>query len=176
MKERNMTISASKANWYGIGFFIVLYIAARFGFKLIWGEEDPAKEISEGYFILALVAGFVVHELIHGLGWMLASGCGWKNISFGFMWSALMPYCHCDVPMRMKAYRIGGLAPLVILGILPLVIGLAWGSYSLTCFGVFLTIGAIGDIMMICVLRHEPADKMVIDHPSEPGCVVYDEE
>lgn len=78
--------------------------------------------------------------------------------------------------MRMKAYRIGGLAPLVILGILPLVFGLAWGSYSLTRFGVFLTIGAIGDIMLIYLLRHEPADKMVIDHPSEPGCVVYDEE
>ena len=65
--------------------------------------------------------------------------------------------------------------PLLIVGIIPMILGLCLQSIFLTFFGALYIGGAAGDIMVVALLRHEPAENKVLDHPSEAGCLIYEE-
>jgi hypothetical protein len=129
-------------------------------------------DLNLGIVIAAFIAGVVAHELIHGLAWMLAGGLSLADIKFGFHLKALAPYAHALVPLRARAYRIGGAAPLILVGILPYLLGLALGSGALVAFGMFFTIAAGGDLAVLWLLRGVPPDAWVRDHPSRAGCYV----
>ena len=125
--------------------------------------------------MVAFIAGIVVHELVHGITWAMFAKRGWKSISFGMIWKMLTPYCHCDEPLKVREYIIGALMPLLVVGVIPMILGLCLQSIFLTFFGAFYVGGAAGDIMIVVLLRHEPAGNMVLDHPSEAGCLIYEE-
>ena len=87
---------------------------------------------------VTLMAGIVVHELIHGLTWAYFAKKGFKSIRFGVFWEMLTPYCHCSEPLTVRQYCIGALMPLVVLGIIPLVLAYPLKSILLHGWGVYL--------------------------------------
>lgn len=193
MTERKLTISIEKANIFGMVLTVAAFLLAGVLWYLIWGGidieslfgettagEDTKDEslwtiVKIPAAMVALMAGIVVHELVHGITWAVYARNGWKSISFGVIWKMLTPYCHCDEPLKVREYIIGALMPLLIVGIIPMILGLCLQSIFLTFFGAFYIGGAAGDIMVVALLRHEPAGNMVLDHPSEAGCLIYEE-
>lgn len=143
------------------------------GFVLIYKFYAPLRYslYMSGPLILAFLLGIVVHELIHGLTWMWVTHSSFKHLRFGFMTGAV--YCHIDVPMRKRAYVAGALMPLILLGLLPYLVSFFIGSLWLMLFGTLLSSAAMGDVMIVWVIRHESPDTLVYDHPSEAGCLVY---
>lgn len=128
------------------------------------------------YLVLAvviLVAGVVVHELIHGMFWAMFAKQGWRSIQFGVIKEHLTPYCHCREPLRVKHYIVGALMPLLLLGVFPAIYSWVVGSIPLLLFGTFFTVTAIGDIMVFNLVRKLPKDAFVQDHPNEAGFYVY---
>ena len=170
------TISIMKANVLSIVLFLVFGALCGLVYYAIWGRVElnisPEKIIRNNILLLVgLVAGIVVHELVHGLTWILLSHNGFRHLSFGVMKGC--PYCHIDMPMVKRHYVIGALMPLYLVGIVPLMVAFFLGSLLWLLLGVIFVVSAIGDIMMVWAIRKEPTDALIYDHPSEIGCYVY---
>lgn len=179
MKERKETINLVTANVFAIILFVVVFIVLLGAYFLIWGNESPNDEKSRlmnVVFVVCLFVGIIVHELIHGFFWALYAPSGFKSISFGVIWKMLTPYCHCSEPLKVKHYSVGALAPLVILGVIPAIVGIAIASLTVTIFGAVFIASAAGDIMVAWRLRKEAAENTVLDHPTEAGYIVYEKE
>lgn len=187
MKERKETINIVTANIVSIGIGAVSALVLYGIFFLIWDYQDwfykekqiaGMDEFGTNYlmFMGALIVGIVVHELIHGITWAMYAKTGFKSISFGVMWKMLTPYCHCSEPLKVSHYSIGALMPLIVLGILPSIAAICLKSLFWLTMGVIFIAAAAGDIMVVWRLRKENPENMVLDHPTEAGYLVYEEE
>ena len=101
---------------------------------------------------------------------------GMKSVKFGISWKSLTPYCHCKEHLSVKDYRIVLLAPLLILGIIPTIIGLIIGYSGIYGFGLLFILAAGGDIVIFWKLRNENKDTLVLDSPDKCGCMIYESE
>lgn len=102
MKQRKMTINLVWANIFAAIFcFAVLLLSSSVCF-FVWGfptfEDFHIQFLSKHNPLLtflsvfvALMAGIVVHELIHGLTWAYFAKKGFKSIRFGVFWEMLTP-------------------------------------------------------------------------------------
>ena len=149
-------------------------------FAIVW--EWQAVFVSSGplwgaigLFWLALLVGIVVHELLHALTWMVAGRKPLRAMAFGVQWKTFTPYAHCREPMAAWAYRLGVAMPALILGIVPMLAGLATANGWLLFFGILFTIAAGGDFLVLWSLRGVNGRSQVADHPQNAGCIVYAE-
>jgi uncharacterized membrane protein YvlD (DUF360 family) len=94
-------------------------------------------------------------------------------MKYGVIWKWLTPYCHCKEPLLVKEYIIGALMPAIILGFIPSIMAIFTGNITLILFGLFFTMAAGGDFMIINILRKEAMDSLVQDHSSKIGCYIY---
>lgn len=117
--------------------------------------------------------GIVLHELIHGITWAKFAKNKIKSIKYGVMWQSLTPYCHCEEPLLVRHYIIGAFMPGLVLGLIPSLLAVITGSFLLILFGLFFTLAACGDFMMINILRRESMDSLVQDHPKKIGCYIF---
>lgn len=144
---------------------------------LLWGGVSLLGRVPiifRPWFIIpAFVLSIVVHEGLHGLGWMLAGRVPRAAIRFGF--KDLTPYAHCSRPLRATAYRIGTAFPALILGLVPALFGTVLGNGALTLWGSLMVFVAGGDLAILWILRRVPGRALVRDHPARAGCVVVAE-
>lgn len=122
--------------------------------------------------LLVVIVAVVLHELIHGLCWAALSGNRLGVIKFGFQWKTLTPFAHCKVAIPATAYRIGGVAPGLLVGVLPAVVGTLTGFGPLALLGWFMTVVAGGDALVFWLIRNVPGRELVLDHPTRAGCVL----
>lgn len=128
-------------------------------------------------FIVAMLVGIVVHELIHGLTWSFFTKDGWKSIEFGVIWQYLTPYCTCSEPMKKVPMLLAAIMPTVILGFLPAIVGIILGQELFLLFGVVMIAGGGGDMLIILnILKYKTEAKAVLfmDHPYEIGTFVFE--
>jgi len=123
-----------------------------------------------------MTIGIIAHELIHGITWAMYTKNGFKSIKFGVLWKVLTPYCHCSEPLKVKHYITGAIMPAIILGFLPFVYSLFTGNALWLFFGIFFTMSAVGDFLIVNLVRKENMNSLVLDHPSEVGCYVFRKE
>ena len=166
------TISMLVANLLAIGMFVVIGAVLGIAFHSIHGgmELDSWNGIFL-WFVLLMLIGIAVHELIHGITWLILTHKSFRHLSFGFLPGGV--YCHIDVPMPKRQYVIGALMPLLLLGILPTLVAFCIGSFLWLLLGIVFIVSAAGDIMIVWAIRKEPSDALIYDHPSEAGCYVY---
>jgi len=147
-------------------------------FLLLWGGKmlvAGGKTLMTWYVILPLlVGGVLLHEIIHGLSWAYFGRKSLQSIRFGIHWKTLTPYAHCTEPMSARAYRLGAVMPGLLLGGIPAALGLAIGSGAWTIYGAIFLVAAIGDGIVIWVIRQVPGEVLVEDHPARAGCYVFD--
>lgn len=124
-------------------------------------------------FILLIFVGIILHELIHGIVWAMFVKERFRAIRFGILWKYLTPYCHCNVPLKVKHYIAGGIMPAIILGLAPTLLAFFTGNILLFFLGIYFIVAASGDFMIVYLLRNEKCNNYVIDHDSLPGCTVY---
>lgn len=182
-EEELKIINIEKANKLGAILLIPIFLFFTVLHLLLWKEEVidyfrnsftiPEMVKNVGLFFVAMLIGIVLHELIHGVFFAMFAKQGFRSIRFGVIWEYLTPYCHCKEPLLIKHYRIGALAPAIILGLTPAVIGLIVGKYLITFLGIFFIAAAIGDFMVIHLLWNEKSTDYAQDHSSEAGCYVY---
>ncbi|MDK2841497.1 MAG: hypothetical protein PWQ17_1002 [Anaerophaga sp.] len=125
-------------------------------------------------FLLMVVVGVPLHELLHALVFGAFARGGYKTVKFGIDKSTYTPYCHCTAPMRVQYYRVGALLPLIVLGVVPFVISLITGSFGFWFYGFIYIIAAGGDLVALNMLKKIPAHRKVLDHPQKMGFYVLD--
>lgn len=112
-----------------------------------------------------------MHEFVHGLVWKQFCVNGWKSINFGI--KSFSPYCHCSEILKVRHYRIGTLAPMIVTGIIPFIISMITGNVTLFEVSIFLILSAGGDLAILFTLRNVNKDDYVMDHENLCGCFVF---
>lgn len=173
--SQNLTISALKAQLYGGVAFLIGAPLLVWPYQLIWNVDifaKPDRSTLSGLFlfIATMFVGIVVHELIHGFTAVWYGRVRWQDIKFGVIWKAMTPYCHSTVPMTTQKYRVVVVMPLIVL--IPYVMALVTGNGRLLAFGAFFTLAAIGDLMILWMVRNLRPDGLVQDHPSKVGLLI----
>jgi hypothetical protein len=153
---------------------IPFYLGVDWLFNLIWKDKDPLLvfNIPTWSKVVILVSSIFVHELIHGLIFAFYAPGGFRSVRFGFSISMGSPYCHCKDAIRVKHYRLAGIAPLIILGIIPLVFAFFTGINWIKIFGLLLCIGGFGDLLVWIKLLKYDSRQMVKDHPTKMGFLI----
>ena len=186
-QKEKLTIDLVWANVFGLLIIIPIVLIYGLPYYFVWGSgisRQSLKAILSGItqeyigigsllFFLILILGIVLHELIHGLTWARYASKGFKSMKFGVLWAMLTPYCHCKEPLKVRQYILGAITPAIFLGLIPAIISILIGSLGLLAFGIFFTMAAGGDFLIINLLRKEKMDDWVQDHPSEAGCFIY---
>jgi hypothetical protein len=167
------TMGFGKVNLIAMFMLIPIVAISYLPFILIWDNETYklGKELFMDHFLIYLLGGAIIHELLHGFTWGVFASKGLKSIKFGVKWKLLTPYCHCKEPLRVKHYKIGGAMPLIIMGIIPLIIGLIIGHGGILSFGIFFTWAASGDIIALFMLHGLDNDIYISDHPDKMGFI-----
>ncbi len=179
-RRTDLTVGIVRANIFAVLLLIPLFAAGLWLFYLKNGRFGSLTGSSFSgliWFLLVFAALIVVHELIHGAGWALCTGTGFRDISFGFMKQYLTPYCSCAVPLTRGKYIFGALLPLILLGIVPMIVGILIGSMPVLFMGIIMTDSAAGDIMIVWnVLRYRSSagEVVYIDHPTQAGGVIFE--
>ena len=185
-KKETLTIDLVKANLYGMFAIIPIILIYGIPFFILWRDtfskislKNFIDEFNSGILgnflsILAIITvGIILHELIHGITWAKFADKGFRSIRFGVLWKMMTPYCHCKEPLKVWQYILGGIMPAIILGFLPFAYSLFTGNVFWLIFGIFFTMAAAGDFLIINLLLKEKKDDLVLDHPSEAGCYIF---
>jgi hypothetical protein len=143
----------------------------------LWGRAQLIEGINTWTtypvaFVVILVVGTLLHEFMHGLSWVYFGGKPFSAIRYGFQWKTLTPYAHCNEPMPVRPYRISAAMPGILLGLVPAFVGIATGQVQVFYFGLFFTLAAAGDALILWMIRKVEAGYLVVDHPSRAGCYV----
>lgn len=173
-KEKNVTIPSGKAMILGVIYALPFIIILGLLYRFLLIEKAHLLEI-DGLsfymmFIAIIVISVVIHELLHGIGWAISSGKGWKVVRFNI--SAMMPSCACKVALKKKSYLIGVLVPFVVLGGGSTLFVFAYpGTVSLLTMMVnFIAAGA--DLLIALNVLKE-GSCLIADHPTEAGYIAF---
>jgi hypothetical protein len=172
--KRDLSISMARANVI-VMFISIPVIVLQFAvFIGLHGTQGLRPTWSIAFLIVAVLLGIVVHELIHGISWVIFGRKPFSSVKFGVQWQTLTPYAHLKEPVEVNAYRLGAFLPGFILGILTYVLSLLLGNGDLFWFSLVHTSAAGGDWLILWLIRHVKAGMQVEDHPTHAGCYVLE--
>jgi hypothetical protein len=172
--KRDLSISMVRANVV-VMFITIPVVILQFAiFILLHGMENLEPTWNSVVLIVAVLLGVVIHELIHGISWVIFGHKPFSAIKFGFQWKTLTPYAHLKESVEVNAYRLGAFLPGFILGILTYILSLAFGNGNLFWFSLMHTSAAGGDWLILWLIRKVQAGMQVEDHPTNAGCYVLE--
>lgn len=154
--------------------FTFIYPIVLTTFFLFW---YPACSLREGltflwHLIFWLIPIIILHEGLHALLWALLSG-QWRHIRFGFHRQYLTFYTHCSVPLSKTTYFVGGMAPFVLLSLMPAIYAYTAGSYYWLAFAIFNGWTCAADLLMCYYMLWLPCRVRLLDHPEKLGFFVF---
>lgn len=173
-RKKDVTIPPGKAMVLGIVYALPFIITLGLLYRFILIERAHLSEVGglSFYimFITIIAISVVIHELLHGIGWAISSGEGWKVVRFNI--NALMPSCACKVALKKQAYLIGVLAPFSVLGSGSILFVFVYpGTVSLLTLMVnFIAAGA--DLLIAFSVLRE-GNCLIADHPTKAGYIAF---
>ena len=172
--RRDLSISMARANVIVMFLTIPVVILQFMIFILLHGTKSLEPTWNSVLLLAVVLLGVAIHELIHGISWVIFGHKPFSAIQFGFQWKTLTPYAHLKEPVEISAYRLGSFMPGFILGILPYLLSLVFGDGKLFWFGLIHTSAAGGDWLILWLIRDVQAGMQVEDHPTNAGCYVLE--
>lgn len=124
--------------------------------------------LSSGLLLISLLIYFIIHELLHALGFSLFAK-NKKNIKFGIKLEKGVLYALCQESISKSAIVISLLLPLTLLSFIAFPISLLLKLNLLTLLSIANFGGAIGDILMFFLIIKAPNDIEYIDYNSDIG-------
>ncbi|WBW97672.1 DUF3267 domain-containing protein [Oceanirhabdus sp. W0125-5] len=170
MSKRSIIITS-------ILFSIIIYAIIGTLYSMIW--DKPFWETFFYYFdnnkllcLLTFIAFTIVHELLHGLGFIVFAHVPWSEVKFGINYKYFTPYTDCDSILNVIQFRIVSVLPVLILGIIPTIIGMTIGSIYLVGWGLVMICCGLGDFAIIWMTRALNPKILVKSHPTKIGFVI----
>lgn len=178
-RKTDRSVSLFAANLIAILFAVPLFGILMPLYAWVWGEGAISVEtsfhIGRIFLLLSIfIGGIIAHELLHGITWQFAGRKPSSAIEYGIKWKLLTPYAHVKEPLDVRAYRIGGFMPGLVLGLLPTFAAFILGNGWLLSFGLLFTWTAAGDFTILWLLRNVKPGTLVEDHPDRAGCVLLE--
>lgn len=172
--KRDLSISMARANVIVMFISIPVVILQFVIFIWLHGIENLRLRWNPLFLIAVVLLGVVIHELIHGISWVIFGSKPFSSVQFGFQWKTFTPFAHLKEPVEVNAYRLGAFLPGFILGILMYFLSLVTGIGDLFWFSLIHTSAAGGDWLILWLIRYVKAGMQVEDHPTHAGCYVLE--
>ena len=172
--KRDLSISMARANILVVFLCIPVVILQVAAFIMLHGVKKLEPTWNSAFLLIVVLFGVAVHELLHGISWVIFGRKPFSAIKFGFQWKTFTPYAHLKEPVEVNPYRLGAFMPGFILGILPYVLSLLSGDSNLFWFSLAHTSAAGGDWLILWLIRNLKAGVQVEDHPTQAGCYVLE--
>ena len=153
------------------GMSVLLIVLPLILYALLAPGPLPGMDLNWHWLWMTLLL-LVLHEGTHAVAWKYASRLPWRAFTFGIQWKTVTPYCHSTTPMKVRAYRIGALMPLIVTGLLPWLLALYLGNDDLGVAASILISGAAGDLYILWSIRDLSPSVLVQDHDARAGCIV----
>lgn len=142
-------------NIISILIFILMVIITFFMYKIF--NKNFSIIGKEIVFIILLMCWFVIHEIIHGLFYII-NGAKKENITYGVALEKGIFYCKCGEFVDKKNIMCSVIAPFLIIGIFTYIIGFIFNLNVLVLLSIFNICGAAGDLTMFCFFLKLPKD------------------
>lgn len=176
-QKREVTFSGTTATVVGLLYVLPFIAIIGIWFRFVSSKHALLLDTSGIsfflIFLLIIAVSVVIHEFLHGLGWVLAGKLEWNKINYGF--TSMMPYCACKSPLKKKAYLFGAILPFMVLGLISLVSLLVIPSTITLLIALVNFTAAGGDLLIISKVLKEKEDAQIIDHPTKAGYVVFEQ-
>lgn len=176
-QQREVTFDGGRLTVILIAIIIPFYFLGDKVFHFLWENRIPRFGFTFPMWskVVSVVLAVAMHELIHGLFFALYAPGGFKSVTFGVSRTMGAIYCHCSDPVKVKHYRRAGIAPLIILGLIPYFLALYTGNTWFKTFGLLLSIGGFGDLLIWIKLLKLDANLIIRDHPEKLGFMIEGE-
>lgn len=141
---------------------------------LIWlGVAD--SEISTRVVVFSLpflLLAIPTHEALHALGFMKFGHAKLTDLHFGVSWKRLFAWCHCPLAVPARGYLLTLLLPLLILGLIPMAVGILFNSPMCVFVGGVMVAASAGDIAVSFLVLRLGRDELVMDSLNDVGFTV----
>lgn len=169
---KEVTYSGIMINVLGfLGIFPLLMIYMLVYRKYFYGKLADAEINFTLLLISLLLISLLVHEALHGVGWVLTKGCTFKNIHLKF--NFLMASGHCDKPLKGSKYIFGLAFPFAILVPGTMILSFVFPSI-VTVFTAIINITLCGGDLILFFKIIPYRNKQIIDHPSKAGFAIVE--
>ena len=176
---RDLSVSFARVHLLALPLLPLLVVPILAPYWLVWGwgpvPEGFKQFVHPLAFFPVVLGSIVVHELLHGLGFIWFGRVPWRQIRFGVKWKGLVAYAVAVSPVTAKAYRLAGSFPGLMLGVLPGLGAIITGNGWLLIYGLLMTISAVGDLIILWNTRSIDCDALVLDRSDRAGCWVLDD-
>ena len=142
---------------------IILFIIVGSIVYLIEFNEIYTINLSMSNFFLLMFIWLIIHELLHGIGFLLFKEVKLKNITLGMFLEKGVFYCMCKQNIGKKVILTSLLFPITIIGFITLIIGIIINNYELVFLSILNIVSSIGDIVMIIYFLKCPKDIIYLD-------------
>lgn len=143
--KRDHSISMAQANVI-VMFISIPEVILQYVVFLLLRDTTALKPTRHpAFLILAVLLGIVIHEGLHGLGWVIFGGKPFSSVKFGFQWKTLTLYTDLTEPVEVNAYWLEAFMPGFLLRIFPYILSLGLGNGDLSWFSLAHTSAAGGD-------------------------------
>lgn len=107
---------------------------------------------------------FILHELIHYLGYLTGKDVNSKNLYLGISLEKGIFYCQCSEKVNKKTILTSLLAPFTLIGVLTLIIAKIFNLPFLGFLSIINMIGSIFDIIMFIQISKMPKNVMFAEY------------
>jgi len=147
-------------------------------YQLRWGLAPPRLPVGQPVaallaFFGLLLAGLLLHEAAHLAAYYVIGRVPRGAARLGGGHVGLAPRIHCATLLPARTYRAILLAPALLLGVVPGIIGIAVGSWLPVVWAVWLLVASGGDLVTLWAMRGLPAATLVRAHPTRAGCEFF---
>jgi hypothetical protein len=118
--------------------------------------------------ISILIVFLIIREIIQGMYWSK-----YTEVKIKVILKLLFRICYCKEPIKIKTYIKGLIMPTIILGVIPLIIGMFFGNIIVLGFGVLFIAAGSGDFLVMYLLRKENKENWIKDMDTTIGCIIY---
>lgn len=172
---KDVTLTNVQVTMKGGLYSLIFVLILGFSYRFFLIDRAVLMDISGIRFpVLFIAIIFIVtaiHELLHGIGWMIISRKGWGIIKFNI--NAMMPSCACKAVLGKNQYLVGVLTPFIVLGIGSIFFLMVYpGTLSLLTMLVAF-VGTGGDLVIASNILKEKNETLISDHPTKVGYIAY---
>ena len=150
---------------------IILFIFL-FCLTLLIVDDLTIFNINFTVFLILVLGLMLVHELLHGLGFLSLGKINKNNITFGIELEKGIFYTMCKESVSKLNIIIALLFPFVFIGLLTYIIGLVCQSGVLIFLSIINMASSIGDLIMVIAILEMPNDIRYLDLDNTNGFTI----
>lgn len=104
-------------------------------------------------YMLSFIVFVIIHELLHGISFVIFGKVKFKELRFGIIWKSGMAYCISTVPVKMSASRISLMMPVYAVCIPMYIVGISMNNFGIAILSIFFLSGSVADFYYMWISR-----------------------